>query len=90
MAAMRNCGHHRMKTRRLIILNGADMIAVSMDISDLDHASSTFPMTMAIQTQCDLGDWHTGQKTILEPWGRALKTPDYRAWVTERRKEHDT
>jgi hypothetical protein len=64
-----------MDARRIALIDLNGSIVGMIDVSKLDHANSQTPMTLAVQTRCDMGDWHTGQEMELVPWGRAVKDP---------------
>jgi hypothetical protein len=61
-----------MKQRVVALVDTDGHLIRSMDISDLDNASCLAVMTLEVQTQCDMGDWHQGQQMRLVPWGRRI------------------
>ena len=64
-----------MQARRIVLRDAAGCIFREMDISDIDNTDTRVPVTIEIQTQCDMQHWHDGQTIITVPWGRALKNP---------------
>ena len=66
-----------MDARRLVIRDLDGHIVKHIDISDLDHANTQAPIFVDIETRCDVGDWHRGQRVELVPWGRRITRPDY-------------
>jgi hypothetical protein len=59
--------------RRIIILDGADYPIGALDISEIENANTQCVLRLAVETRCDLGDWHRGQVVDLLPWGRKIK-----------------
>jgi hypothetical protein len=64
-----------MDARRIALIDVDGSLVGMIDVSRLDHANTQCLMMLAVQTRCDMGDWHTGQEMQLVPWGRALKGP---------------
>ncbi len=44
-----------------------------MDISGIEHANTTWPITLTVETRCDMGHWHTNSTWDLPVFGRAVK-----------------
>lgn len=61
--------------RRIVLRDAAGSIFRELDISDIDNADAAAPVTIEIQTQCEMLHWHDGQTIVTVPWGRALKNP---------------
>jgi len=65
--------------KRRIILTDADGNNIhsyndyhhQLDASDLPNANNMFPLHVAVEEQCNLGDWHQTQKVALSPWGES-------------------
>lgn len=61
-----------MIARRIALIDAAGNVFREIDISDIDNADIRTPITVQIQTQCDLGHWHDGQTFYTVPWGSRL------------------
>lgn len=61
------------EARRIVILDGNGVIVKTLDISEIDNANAMFPMLFAVETRCDLGQWHRTQADKLLPWGNRIK-----------------
>lgn len=79
-----------MNSRRIAIIDASGVVCATMDVSDLTNASVQTPLHLEVQTQCEMGHWHSGQGVILSPWGRAIIPTDYQNYVIERRQTNDT
>jgi hypothetical protein len=66
-----------MDKRRIVLLDAAGSIANIgvLDVTRVDNANTQCMMQLEVQTRCDLGHWHAGQRIQLVPWGRALEDP---------------
>ena len=65
--------------RRIVLIDAAGHVFRELDISDIDNADVRAPITIQVQTQCDMEHWHDGQTIITVPWGRALTDPSWPA-----------
>jgi hypothetical protein len=67
------------KGRRLVIATGGenDSALTMFDVSDLENANAQFPLQFVIQTQCDLGDWHTDSRTDIPLYGPSIIRPTF-------------
>lgn len=61
-----------MMRRRIVLIDAAGCIFRELDISDIDNADARTPITIQVQTQCDMEHWHDGQTIETVPWGRRL------------------
>lgn len=64
-----------MQARVLVLADASGAAIRSIDISDLDNANSAAPMVVIVETRCDLGEWHEGQRAELVPWGKRISEP---------------
>ncbi len=75
-----------MDARRLVLRDLNDIVIKSLDISDVEHANSQCQMTIAVETRCELGDWHEGQVFNVAPWVRLAGQPAHAGRLSERRR----
>lgn len=61
---------------RAIVLRDTDGRAVkTMDVSELDHDNPQAPYAVSVETQCDMGEWHQGERVELVCWGPRVSSP---------------
>lgn len=61
-----------MRQRRIVLIDACGQVFRELDISDIDNADIRAPITIQVQTQCDMEHWHDGQAIITVPWGQRL------------------
>jgi hypothetical protein len=59
-------------SRRLVIADGNDVAITMFDMSDIDNSNNDAPLQFTVQTQCDLGHWHTDSRTDIPPYGGVI------------------
>jgi hypothetical protein len=64
-----------MASQRVIRLTDAAGFPIgSIDVSQIDHCNTQVPFTLTVETLCDQGEWHTGQRFVVDkPWGKAVQ-----------------
>ena len=64
-----------MKSRQLVLRDTDGRAVNTIDVSALDHENTTAPYVMSVETQCDMGEWHQGERFTLAPWGPRISEP---------------
>lgn len=64
-----------MESRKLVLRDTDGRALGAIDVSALQNENAGAAYVISVETQCDLGQWHTGEAHALACWGPAISEP---------------